>query len=823
MSEAQAETALTDDEELERALAEPLPDPAPEPDDDEGDDDDAADAPPAPPPPPPKKKRDRVGSPRAQALKDRAARRASAETAQQQPPREPARSLDDVVARHAPPADEPPDSDPAWTSDSDVPPLENDPRMRRKPTVLDPIEAADGVDFPDTAGRGPPRNLTDASSLYFSAFPSGQVFIRVERIKPEISKGVRTAGYLGRIWHPMTEDEFEGRFGGGVYQLQVYGPDPRGKRDTFTGQPIIKALTKPFHQSFWGDPLIAPDLDEARSPAMHEFWSPTQGRGGGPQRPPRPPPPPTSAEAQMHGQALTFAERALRDERNENREHRNKVTSQQTDPASVLNPVLGVVRDTATATVDAMREQATHTKDHYERELERRDREMAEIRRELSAARDRPSDTTNAFSRMGEIAKAIAPGKQSDGELQRLHDLHRDDLRRAEEAHRTSLDAQARSYEQRIGTLNEQLEHERRRARDEQTDLRRQYDERERGLREEIDRRVNDERERHRAEQARLREERQNEIDRQKGQFELIRATDATSHKGELSAMKERIETLRDELARAREEAADKDDFETQITKIERGAKALGFQRQEDSNPKDWKEYLARSIGHAFQNADKIIKSAADTFRARAEANEERTERAERRGLPSREERRQEQAPRRAVRQPMPRREVWASDDNVPIAGQERAPATPSGSPPFQPAAAAPPRPVAPSPEPAPHPQPQPQQQAAPPPPPPNGSGAGVTIDPEQLELFRMWAEGEIEAGRDPATFAASFVERVGIEGAIQTTSMGNAEQIGEALAQSAATAGSPIVRRDGQQWLQKAWTAMRRIIREHAEADRAS
>src|SRR4029077_11754040 len=107
----------------------------------------------------------------------------------------------------------------------------------------------------DMVGRAPPQNLLDVYRLY--TIGDGQHFIRIDRLEPRVHQHIPCSGHLGEIREPISEDHFRLAYGGRVYQLTVYGPDPKGRKDPITGLPMIKRKTEPFRYTV---PQYPPNL-----------------------------------------------------------------------------------------------------------------------------------------------------------------------------------------------------------------------------------------------------------------------------------------------------------------------------------------------------------------------------------------------------------------------------------------------------------------------------------------------------------------------------------------------------------------------------------
>lgn len=726
-------------------------------------------------------------------------------------------------------------------------PDESGPEDRREGVTVSEIEAADGLEFPDTAGRGPPRTLTDV----FAAYPigNGLHYVRVERLKPEMYLGVPCAGYMGDLNRPMTEGEFRLFYGGGRYELCVYGPDPRGRADPITGQPIIKALTKPITVRVPGNPTsetLAGDLTPGKRTGM---FPPSPFEGG------RRGPPATTADASIHRDSLHLAQNLIQEERREKNELRREL---QQGATKTVEPIVEAVRGTAKEGMDLLRSELDRTRAAADREILRYQEEIRALRADIEAVRRQPTSEQGAWSALSQVAQSLAPGRSSNEEIARLHESHRDEVRRLEEQHRRELADMRAGFDDRVKLLQNQIESERSRAREEVRDVTDRLERREKDARDAFEQRLKDQREhyeqrerdneaRQRGELDRMRAEHERELRSQAQQHELIRTTDKQGHEARIAQMKDRNEILKEEVDRWKTEANNKADWAEQMTDFERKAEALGFQKADANAPQTWQDRVAMAFGDALRNADKIAGNIAGALRERKETAiaqadlvtrvaAQQAQQAQQGGpgaLPPHQG--QPQQPQRQIRGPGGRpvttaRSVWASDDlsMAPPAGatgtpvvhpdaRSEAPAQPVHGPqaPVAPPAAAPAPPNQPlvGPPAAPPQQPQqpaqaPQAQAAAPP------QQGFPIDPQMLDSFRMWAESQIDAKRDPEEFGRDFVDRVGAQQAAEVVFRLPVEALFEALSSTPEMLGSPILRRDGQAFMRKAWNEAQRHCR---------
>lgn len=729
--------------------------------------------------------------------------------------------------KHPPVLDVP--EPPVNTAHGDEPAEEELDENRREGISIGEIVPEDGEQFPDTAGRGPPRTLTDICAAY--PIGNGLHYIRVERTRPEMYLQTPCAGVLGEITRPMTEAEFRVFFGGNRYELVVYGPDPRGKCDPTTGQPIIKALTKPIHIRVPGNPspetLTGFDPTSKRSPMFPSSFERGQRL-------------PTSADASIHRDSLSMATNLIREERAEKAALRAELNQGSTGQ---LKPVIDAMKETAHHGTETLREELRHARELHAKELDRRDAELVQMRREIERMRDKPTEAQGAWQALSSVAQSLAPGRSSGEELQRIHDSHNNELRRLEDQHRRELADARASFDDRLKVLQDQLDKERTRVRDEvrdvtdrlerrEKDAREVYEQRMKDQRESLEARQRDAEERHRGELDRMRAEHERELRSLAQQHELVRTTEKQSQEGRMAQLKDRIDILKEEVERWKNEAAKNGDWAEQMAEFEKKAEAAGYQKVDANAPQTWQDRIADAFGQALRNADKIAASVGTAIRDRKDANiaqaqmmQHQQAQQARQPFPGQQQAlppgpQQQAAPpqQRVIRGPGGRpvqttRTIWSSEDMPmpPPAGAQGTPVVHPDS--IQPPAVTvtqavqepPPPPVAP--QAPPH---SPPPQAAPEP-----QGQPLAIDAEALEQFRLWAESEINAKSDPNDFGRAFVERVGVHQAHQVITHLKIEKLFEALSSTPQTLNSPILRRDGQQFMRRAWAEAGRLCRQ--------
>lgn len=693
-----------------------------------------------------------------------------------------------------------------YTAEDDLPPAERNP-MQRPGLTIGPIRPSEGVEFPDLAGRQPPANLTDLCQLY--PIGNGMHYIRVERVAPKSFSGRPIAGLIAELRHPVSERQFVQQFGGGAYELVVYGPDPTGRMDPVSNTTIIKPLTKKIGVTYPGNPVVEADMDPG-IPGYPGFT----GR--------RPLAQPLgSAEANAFKASLDFAARMVTEERAEKRELQRNAAAAPAQSLGSLDPVLGVMRDQTKMVADVAGNEAERSRKAYELQIDHMRSEIETLRAELREQRSRPAESATVFSAVTDMVGKMAPAGRTTEEIARAHESHRDEMRRVtdqhrdemktrEDQHRREIENIRATHDERMRILNEQVETERRRARDEVEQERRRYEDRERTLREQNDERLRTASERHTAELERLRSDHARELQSIERNAQLVAKTEKVG-------LETRIASLQEQLDRARAEAADKEDLEAQLAKTEHMAGLLGF-RRDDGAPKDWKEHLAAAFSHAITNADKILDAGARTLAAaKAQPAALGAQQRPGMGMPQ-----QAPPPQLQPRQrpPMHATRTWGVEGAAPIAidhsrGRVAAPPPYENPPPQQ-------QQPQPAPQPAPQqqfqPQPAPQpagpaQNGAPVPQqaPPNGAAHGITG--EDLDAFRIWAEQKCLQGAPPEVFAQELVGRIGMDATRQLLSAITAERFHEALSADPGMAQSPLVRRDGQRWIAAVFIAARQIV----------
>ena len=676
----------------------------------------------------------------------------------------PAKSFEDIMAKHGVMETEPPaaaprgpqvvsnydegltlgdedDDDSTHSPMDSVPPTEVDPRMRTNST-LGIIQPSDNEDL---VGWKQPKNLRDVYARY--SIGDGQHFIRVERTDPKVYQGIPCSGYLGEIREPINEAQFSAYYGGRTYLMQVYGPDPKGRRDAASGLPIIKSKTEPFRYTV---PLFPPNLAmlPGASPSKRENTTMMPFMPGFPNQQI----PTTPADAQMHKTNIDLMQTIWRSSEEEKKELRRRAEQSQSPDKGVLE----IVNESGKTALEAANKAAEKREQALQDQIAviraEKDALASKVEKFLeeqrNAPRDNPMQTAIEFMK---TQKDERGGKGTEEEITRLKTSHMEELNRVRESHRDAIvelrarqDEELKRQRERLDDATkfgrEALEQSEKRAREREDQMRTQMAEQRREERERTDAAVKAVTERYEDRMKDLKDAHAREL---RGTTEN-HTTRAEVTKGTLEAQiaanKERIAHLESELEDAKEEAEKSRDPVQVLKKSEALAEAMGFTKKDDNAPTTAWERFAATAGMGFakalETANEWVPRAMAARAAPAAlppgAGQPRALPPGQGGPP------QQQQQRQVVRQPSRRAVSWATQGSVPIAGQQ--PIMPPDAPPVQasipPAPIAPPPPVgdastAPSMPPGPPPMvPSPQQQMAPPqyqpPAPPPGRAAAA-------------------------------------------------------------------------------------------------
>ncbi len=718
----------------------------------------------------------------------------------------------------------------------DAVPNEETPTSDPSMVAVGPIEPEEGEQFPDLSGSAmrQPANLSDICRLYRIGQDDAACYLEVQRKEPKSIHGQPSRGYIGKIRRPMSEAEFKDMAGGGAFELTVYGPDPRGTRNPWTGAPEKKRLTKPIRLEIAGTPQIVDfDEDDILAPGrkaddMHSGWSPMERRRPGPV---------TSAEASVASSNANLISDLVKASMKNEAELRKEVKEASgrpgTDPA-----IIDAFKESSKDSIEAVRQTAHATQRLYEQRLNERDREIEEMRQELKAMRDRPAES--GLDGVAKVLAAIKPPENASSDINRVYEQHRDEVRRIIEGHREEVRNLRASYDDKLKSKDEELRRLEEHQRARESDLRESADRRERDLKEEFERRERALKESHSAEIERLRADHTRELENVRRQEELMRQTTQTSWENKVAMAEERARLAEQRAEEERNRAEEKADFATQLSELQQNAELLGLRKGGDDNPpQDWKERLSQAVGNAFENLPDLVQQIGSTIDKRrqmvaTEAEAMRTAAAAR-ALP---QQRPQQRPgarnirgaggqRVAVQRPA-RPTGWTTEEAVP--GRQAAPTEPELRPEQRPPPTEEDRlrqeaerahheqqqrlateGAAPRAEQAVQPSGPPPQQS--PPLPSNGGARHTAIPPGMVQSFRVPLEQAFTQGASPEEVADGLRQTFGPEQLQTVLRTVSVEDLITALSEDPSGASSPLLSRDGTTWFRQVWDAGARMV----------
>lgn len=459
-----------------------------------------------------------------------------------------------------------------------VPHPETNP-LKREDGALSPIIATD--DAPDfLAGHSHPETIFDLFQL-FPQLDGVNWWIYVTRKTPALYSGINVAGTLRPITRTLSLSDWQEIYGGGTYELIVYGPPKTGIVLDATGRVPVKKLTQPITFKFPGIPslesMVYDDEGSAMSQQVHEVL--TNSRR-----------PLSIGESKVAEKQVEVAEnREIRQE-TETKEARREAQLAREREAKQQEGLLGKL-------LDLQREGAARESEIRGEMLER-ERQFAEQRRlddekwearlqhltgekkpddverliKLSASMNTGGDTDALRAAHAQEVKQLTEQRAKDAE--RHDQLLKDERARADAAIR---DATERA-DRRIKDAEERFHNNERDARERAaTEVQRAKDD--------AERRVGDQ---HRQNETRIAD-----LDRAHTRdLESLKMTHAMALDSLKNSFEMRTETLRGDAKRAqsdadraRTELEDHKDLPKQIGKLKKAAEELGMTDASDIEP----------------------------------------------------------------------------------------------------------------------------------------------------------------------------------------------------------------------------------------------
>lgn len=711
-------------------------------------------------------------------------------------------------------------------------PYEGDPMQDPDVVSVGLIEPAEGEQFPDMSGAEArhPANLADICRMYHLGGNDGDCYLRVERKAPKTFQSQNMEGYLGKIRRPIDEAEFRDMAGGGVYEIVVWGPNPRGTIDPYTGQVEVKPLTKPIAIKMPGPPNFV-DFDEDDQPGrrnMQAGWDPMERRNRVV--------PITSAEASIQKEALGFIKDSVKDAKQENQRLQQELKEKQKEPG-IDSSVIDFLKSSSKEGIDAVKHSTAQSQAYLERQLEEEKARSQRLEQRLEQlSSDRQSAPDREYSGVAQLISALHPERDQSGEIQRIYDQHVRDMERMTAQHERAMEQLRSSYDDRLRGKDEELRRAQEHYDKRERELREDFYRREQAMKDDAARREQDLKDRYEQLISRQKEDHLRELENLKRQEELVRETHKVSYETRISSAEERARQAQEDAERAREEAAKKADLPGLIQEYSEVAGALGFKKDEEDQPKDWKERLAQSVGAAFENLPTLFERANETLQSRtqmvqAQADAMRAQAAARGQAPAPPAR--PQRPQRTIRGAggapvnVPRPAGWATEDG--LSPRVYSPAEPEVRPDQRPPptddekrraeaerkhqeihGAAPEAP--------------PSQAAAAPPAAASGASAaasngaqaqpgGPPMPPAMLDEMRRNFEQAYQNGAEPEEIADELHRHWGTEGLRRVLGQVSIDELIDALSADPKAASSPLLTRDGTNWFKRIWAAGEALV----------
>jgi hypothetical protein len=702
------------------------------------------------------------------------------------------------------------------------------------------------------------RKLTGFEDI-MARYPigDGQYYIQVTRKKPTQYQGFRCDGRMRDVRKHMTYQDFVEEYGGGQYQLQVYGPPKRGGLlNPHTGKPNPTkqgkevALTVPWDMSAGGGYPPNPDacqlnleMEEEEEP-MPSVERDAPYRGAFDLTKKRMS---TPSDAKMFGEALSVEERRrLRQEEREDREEREERLREERDRKQQEGTYTSMFRSLQNVASETLRQSAEDRR--YEREeYARREEQLREearvreeqARREAERARrdaeEREARMREQGTKVEDLAKLLEIAKPSDQETRTLIESARAEVTRVQEAHSREIERINQAWAKERSDWQQTIQEEKRRSDEKHKELDDRY---ERRLAEEDRRwqRILDEAKKDgQREREYLDNSYKQQLENERRQHERDLSTREAMHQSQLGAeksamaaeitqLKNQLEVERREAERWREEARKAGNLAERIEEFDQIASRIGYTRGEGGGePDSWKGMLFSTLSQLAPQLPGIVASAGETVTRMRQGPNAQAHAQHR----EQQMRLLQQSPTQIGDEPL----AFATDDNF-----SNAPALPDFS---TPQSMSPPPPQAPfvmpvgesmneptiatdpnsaSPPPAPQP-PQPQMQTTPqvepqtqppqpqqsqPQPAQQQSAPSQAVDANvesQIIQFEPALVAAIQGGEQPSTVAQGLMEAVGADVLRQIAHSITPQRVAQVISKHRGDQHM-LVTRTGQDWL---------------------
>jgi hypothetical protein len=724
------------------------------------------------------------------------------------------------------------------TGDGEVPPAEEDP-LKRDGITVGSIREIEKPPAEDLVGDRPPRTITDL----FARWPIADdpsYSIRIERTKPKRHGGVDVAGFVGEIrGRAVTEADIQRWFGGTEYLLTVYGPDPRGKTD-LNDMPIIKPLTEPIKLIV---PVLPPNTQAI--PALNQGTDMQNNQTPNPMNPfgPVAPQMTNQHDAAMHRTNVDFNKSLLQWQREDQRTQEKQDAAAN---ASMFSAMMMMQKEQSETQREEIRAREKEAERRLEAEREERRKAEEKMEKLEEAIRERTGQSNFDVESMTKLLTTVGPNREA--ESQRQAEYYRMQMETMKQSHEESLrqlrdrhDAEMRRADDRLkdneAFYKRIVEDERSKAADREKHLREEVEKIRREEREMADKRIADIKERHESEMRQAEKSHERELRALKDSWDTKSTVTDKTWEMQLSQVQERLIDAKEEADRAREEAKENSDPAKVLEKAKAQAEVLGYEKKDDAPKNAWERFAATAgagLSQALSNINEWGPAAMAAARGGA-VPPGMTQvpqlppqmRQQVRGAPQQPQPRpRPQQPNPAQQPPVARRKSraasWATEKVGPLHQQPiEVPEAPLG---FENPEAPQEQPLQ-TPETAPATEEQNQQMA------PNPQAETSDIEfpqlpekftqhfqPEAIFGFLGQIEQAINGLYDPSVVADQFYGQFP-EAATTLVNNFTDSEVVEAVKAIPGAEASPIVRRDGQQFLESLWRDLKKKLPESAQS----
>ncbi len=540
-------------------------------------------------------------------------------------------TIDDIAARHTCPEGAPPAYGHREVPSEERPDRRDGPSMGQVKMIFDDPEVPDQSDERI-------RSLEDLMARFPFMGPLGDYFIRVDRKAPKTYLGMQCTGVLRKIVDVLSYEQFVEMYGGGEYELTVYGP-PRtgGFLDPATGKVRKKALTQPIRftvpydkEGVFGmapNPSASiPEVDEMypMETPMQRMQPPTGVASTNNNLHPfnRPMRVTTPADAKIHDSDLQHErEREDRMQAREDAERENRSTI-ELEKLRMRERAEERALAAERARADAAEERRREVEQQMREKVQGQTVDPADLIRAVAEFKGDGSEVKLEMQRQAESHK---------NEITRLMEDQRREVSRMEEGHKRELERERTLAEEKVRMAREETSRERERAERMGRDAEDRAEKKSRDAEERAERRIEDIRrdfDRQLAHsnqmwESRLKDEQRNnerDLASRKDSHESSLRTEKVTFEVQLRASEQEMQRLRAENDRLRADLESKGDVVAQVQRVTEVAEALGFKKDEggesedgeEKGPTDWKS-LAAGIGmNLVQQLPDLVRSAGD-------------------------------------------------------------------------------------------------------------------------------------------------------------------------------------------------------------------